>query len=432
MAIIRFVEKSSPFRKKALPGDDLIAVNEVPVRDFLDYMYQTALGVTDITVRREGKILHFLLEEPAEDPGLEFENYLMDQQRSCKNKCIFCFIDQLPKGMRDTMYYKDDDFRLSLLYGNYVTMTNLTEDDVARIVEMKVSPFNVSVHTTNPELRVRMMKNPAAAQCFELMQKFRDAGINLRAQIVLCPGWNDGAELDRSLRDLKSLYPELSSISVVPVGLTCHREGLEPLRVYTPEECRSVIAQVEAFADSCEKELGTRLVWAADELYLKAGLPLPSFDSYEEFEQMENGVGMVASFERELEDALLFMDRPFSRPIRVSSVTGKITESMMNKAVETLKSKYTDLECTVYGIENVFFGSDVTVTGLVTGQDIIAQLKGKSLGDYLLVPEVMLRENRFLDDLSVRDVEKALGVKVRICENGAEGFAEALMRCARR
>lgn len=432
MAIIRYVEKTSPLRKKALVGDDLIAVNGTAVRDFLDYMYQTALGVTDVSLRRDGKVLHVVLDEATEDLGIEFENYLMDRQRSCKNKCIFCFIDQLPDHMRETMYYKDDDFRLSLLYGNYVTMTNMTDEDVERIVEMKVSPFNISVHTTNPELRVKMMKNPAAGNCFALMQRFRDAGINLRAQIVLCPGWNDGEELDRTLNDLKTLSPQLSSVSVVPVGLTRFRDGLEPLRPYTPAECRQIVEQVNAFGDSCLKDLGTRLVWAADELYLKAGMELPSFDFYEEFEQMENGVGMISSFERELEDALSFMDEPFTRPIRVSTVTGKITEDFMGRMVEKIGEKYTDLQCTVYGIRNDYFGEDVTVTGLVTGQDIISQLQGKRLGDYLLVPCVMLRDNKFLDDISVREVEKALRVKIKITDNGAESLADVLMRSARR
>lgn len=432
MAIVRYVEKNSPVRKKVLAGDDLISVNGVSVRDFLDYMYQTALGITDLTLRRGEDEIHVVLSQAAEDLGIEFENYLMDRQRSCKNKCIFCFIDQLPQKMRETMYYKDDDFRLSLLYGNYVTLTNLTEEDVERIVEMKVSPFNVSVHTTNPELRVRMMKNPAAANIFPLMQRFRDAGINMRGQIVLCPDWNDGEELDRTLKDLKTLHPLLSSVSVVPVGLTRYREGLEPLRVYTSEECKSIIAQVESFAAQCEEELGTRLVWCADEMYLKAGLEIPPFDFYEEFEQMENGVGMIASFRRELEDLLSFMEAPFSRPIRVSSVTGMITEGFMKDAVSRLKEKFTDLQCNIYGIPNEFFGRDVTVTGLITGQDILSFLKDKPLGDYLLVPSVMLRENRFLDDVSVKDLEKALRVKVRVCENGAEGFADALMRSARR
>ncbi len=432
MATIRYVEKRSPFRKKVKPGDELLEVNGQPIRDFLDYMYQTALGVTDLTLRRDGAIFHALLTEPADDPGLEFDNYLMDRQRSCKNKCIFCFIDQLPQGMRETMYYKDDDFRLSLLYGNYVTMTNLSDEDVERIVEMKVSPFNVSVHTTNPELRVRMMKNPAAAKGFELMQRFRDAGINLRGQIVLCPGWNDGEELDRTLRDLKTLHPQLSSISVVPVGLTKHRDGLEPLRVYTPEECKAVVAQVEAFAQQCLEELGTRLVWAADELYLKAGLSLPELEYYEEFEQMENGVGMIASFDRETDDLIPLMEKPFAKPVRVSCITGKITEDLMKRTVEKLRQKYTDLVCEIYGIENDFFGHDVTVTGLVTGGDVIAQLRGRSLGDRLLVPGVMLRDNKFLDDISVRDVERELNVKVLVTDPSAEGFADALMRASRR
>ncbi|MBO5248736.1 MAG: DUF512 domain-containing protein [Clostridia bacterium] len=431
MAIIRCVEKHSPFRRKVFVGDELVAVNGTPVRDFLDYMYQTALGVTDLTLLRDGKTVTAVLKKPTENPGLTFENYLMDKQRSCKNKCIFCFIDQLPAKMRETMYYKDDDFRLSLVYGNYVTMTNMTEEDMERIIRMKVSPFNVSVHTTNPELRVRMMKNPAAANVLLQMQRLRDADINMRAQIVLCPGWNDGEELTRSLTDLKSLYPQLSSISVVPVGLTRFRDGLEPLRVYTPEECRAVVQQVEAFAEECLKELGTRLVWAADELYLKGGLDLPEFDCYEEFEQLENGVGMIATFHRETEDLMSFIVEPFLRSIRVSSITGKITEDFMRRTVEKIGKKFTDLQCTVYGIENDFFGHDVTVTGLVTGQDVIAQLRGKVLGDYLLIPQVMLRDDKFLDDVSVQDVEKALNVKVQIVEDGAEGFAEALMRSAK-
>lgn len=432
MALIRYVDRHSPFRKKLLPGDDLLAVNGVPVRDFLDYMYQTALGVTDVTILREGKEMSVVLSEATEDPGLDFENYLMDRQRSCKNKCIFCFIDQLPPAMRETMYYKDDDFRLSLLYGNYVTLTNMTDEDMDRVVDMKVSPFNVSVHTTNPDLRVKMMKNPAAGKILDQLTRFRDADINLRAQIVLCPGWNDGEELDRTLKDLKSFYPQLSSLSVVPVGLTRYREGLEPLRVFTAEECKAVIEQVEGFAQTCLAEFGTRLVWCSDEMYIKAGLPVPSFDDYEEFEQMENGVGMIASFQRELEDLISFMDEPFTRPIRVSSVTGMITQDLIRNAVTRLQEKFTDLQCDVYAIRNDFFGPDVTVTGLITGQDIIFQLKGKKLGDYLIVPEVMLRDGMFLDNRSVRDVERALDVKIRTTGCDPEGFAEALMRSARR
>lgn len=432
MAIIRFVEKKSPFRKKALPGDELVAVNGSPVRDFLDYTYQTALGVTEISVLRKGKRLDLTLSEPTEDPGLEFDNYLMDCQRSCKNKCVFCFIDQLPKGMRDTMYYKDDDFRLSLLYGNYVTMTNMTEEDMDRIIRMKISPFNVSVHTTDPDLRVRMMKNPAAANVFERMQRLRDAEINMRAQIVLCPDWNDGDALTRTLDDLLTLSPMLSGVSVVPVGLTRFREGLEPLRLYTPEECAAVVAQVEAYAETCLKEHETRFVWCADEFYLKAGLDVPDYEYYEEFEQLENGVGMIAIFRRELSDLLSFMEKPFTRPIRVSSVTGLAAEDLMRSSVETMKDRFPNLECNVYGIRNDFFGPDVTVTGLVTGTDIINQLKGKDLGDYLLIPSVMLRDQTFLDDVTVRTLQKELHVKIRVCEDGAEGFAEALMRCARR
>lgn len=432
MAIVRYVEKKSPFRKKILPGDDLIALNDTPVRDFLDYMYLTASGVTRATVLRNGEKITVEIPETSDDLGMDFENYLMDKQRSCKNKCIFCFIDQLPCNMRETMYYKDDDFRLSLLYGNYVTMTNLTDEDVERILSMKISPFNVSIHTTDPDLRVKMMKNPNAGRCFELLQAFRDADINLRGQIVLCPDWNDGAALDRTLNDLKTLYPQLSSVSVVPVGLTRHRDGLEPLRTFTPEECRRVVEQVEDFSARCLAEFNTRLVYPSDEFYIKAGLPLPLYEDYEEFEQLENGVGMVATFERELEDLIAFTDEPFARPIRVSSVTGKITEDLICSAVQRLRAVMPDLQCNVYAIRNDFFGEEVTVTGLVTGQDIISQLQGKPLGDYLIVPNVMLRDDKFLDDISVRDLESALHVKVRVAEDGAEGFADALMRSARR
>lgn len=431
MAVIRFVDRKSPFRKKVFPGDDLTAVNGQPVRDFLDYMYLTAQGVESLTVLRDGEKITVRAAEATEDPGLEFEQYLMDRQRSCKNKCVFCFIDQLPKHMRETMYYKDDDFRLSLLYGNYVTMTNLTDEDVERIVRMKISPFNVSVHTTNPELRVRMMKNPAAANGFQLMQKFRDAGINLRGQIVLCPDWNDGAELDRTLKDLKTLWPQLSSVSVVPIGLTKFRDGLEPMRSFTPEECRTVLAQIEAFGDQCKAEFGTRLVFASDEFYVKAGVPIPDFDYYEELEQLENGVGMLASFSQDLEDCLSLIEEPFRRPVRVSMVTGQITETFFQNVLNRIRTVIPDLDCRIYAVRNDFFGPEITVTGLVTGQDIIAQLAGKPLGDMLLLPSVMLREDRFLDDVSLSEMETALNIKIKVTDSGAEGFVNALISSAR-
>jgi len=296
---------------------------------------------------------------------------------------------------------------------------------------MKVSPFNVSVHTTNPELRVKMMKNPAAARCMEILTRFRDAGINLRGQIVLCPGWNDGAELDRTLNDLKTLYPQLSSVSVVPIGLTKFRDGLEPMRTFTPQECAAVARQVDAAGDVCVKEFGTRLFYAADEIYMKAGLPVPPYEYYEEFEQLENGVGMIASFQKDLTDTLDFMEEDFTRPIRVSVATGKITEGFFEDVIRTISERYTDLQCHVYGIRNDFFGHDITVTGLVTGGDLIAQLQGRPLGDYLLIPRSMLREDRFLDDVSVSDVERTLGVTVRVSDPDADGFLDALQQCAR-
>lgn len=431
MAYVTEVKKESPFFGKILLGDVLLSVNGEKIRDFLDYMYQTSFGTREVTVCRNGNELRFTADPPAEDAGLEFDTYLMDKERSCKNKCIFCFIDQLPAQMRKTMYYKDDDFRLSLLYGNYVTMTNMTEDDVERIIKMHVSPFNVSVHTTNPQLRVKMMKNPGAARCMEILTRFRDAGINLRGQIVLCPDWNDGKELDRTLADLKTLYPQLSSVSVVPVGLTKFRDGLEPLRTFTPQECAAVARQIDAVGDQCVKEFGTRLFYVADEIYMKAGLPVPDASYYEEFEQLENGVGMIASFRRDLKESLEWMDEDFTRPVRVSMATGKITETFFREVLSAVSARFTDLQCDVYGIVNDFFGHEITVTGLVTGGDLIRQLKGKNLGDHLLIPRSMLRDDRFLDDVSVEDAERALGVNVIVTEPDADGFLEGLKQAAR-
>ena len=279
MAVIQDVFQYSPFRGKVKKGDDLIRINGKIIHDFLDYMYfsseiadengEIPPQEVEITVRRGKKLLTFREVVREGDLRLDFANYIMDDQKVCKNKCVFCFIDQMPKGMRDTLYYKDDDFRLSLIYGNYVTLTNLTDEELDRIVSLRVSPLNVSVHTTNPELRVRMMANPNAAKIMENLKKFSDAGINLRCQIVLCKGLNDGAELDRTMRDLKSLYPAVSSVSVVPVGLTKYREGLYPLEAFEKEDCRAVLEQINAFGERCLEELCARLFYPSDEFFLK-------------------------------------------------------------------------------------------------------------------------------------------------------------------
>jgi len=433
MAKITYIYKTSPFYGKAKVGDELLAINGNPIRDLLDYMFftQSESEMTEITVCRNGKKLQFTEEVTEGDLRFDFDSFLMDKQQSCKNKCIFCFIDQLPKGMRETLYYKDDDFRLSLLYGNYVTLTNVSDEDFERIIDLRVSPINVSVHTTDPELRVMMMKNPNAAKINEQLSRMRSVGINLRCQIVLCPDVNDGEHLDKTMRDLKALHPEVSSVSVVPVGLTKYRDGLYPLRPFTKEEAQRVIDQVNSFGDKCKEELGSRIFYVADEFYLKAEAVMPGYDYYEDFEQLENGVGMTISFAQEFLDIMKTVKKN-DKEIRITMITGEASYDLIKRCIDLLKTKFTNLKCDLIVIKNNFFGENITVTGLITGNDVISQLKEKNLGDYLLIPDTMLRDNVFLDDVTVNDVKKALNVKVKTVSCGAEDMIDAISRCARR
>lgn len=441
MAVIQDVFQYSPFRGKVKKGDDLIRINGKIIHDFLDYMYfsseiadengEIPPQEVEITVRRGKKLLTFREVVREGDLRLDFANYIMDDQKVCKNKCVFCFIDQMPKGMRDTLYYKDDDFRLSLIYGNYVTLTNLTDEELDRIVSLRVSPLNVSVHTTNPELRVRMMANPNAAKIMDNLKKFSDAGINLRCQIVLCKGLNDGAELDRTMRDLKSLYPAVSSVSVVPVGLTKYREGLYPLEAFEKEDCRAVLEQINAFGDRCLEELGTRLFYPSDEFYLKAEADLPGYAYYEDFEQLENGVGMLMSFAGEFAELMKYY-KGSDAPISISMATGVSAKPFFETILKGLKKRFPNLNCRVYAVRNDFFGEKITVSGLLTGQDILKQLKGRELGDYLLISQNMLRGNTFLDDMTTYRLGKELGVKIKKTGYGAEDFVRAVAACKKK
>jgi len=411
MAVITDINKRSPFYGKLKNGDELISVNGKIIHDILDYMYYTASDKLEICVERDGKKLYFKAKTDYEDPMIIFDSFLMDKQRSCKNKCVFCFIDQLPANMRKTVYYKDDDFRLGMLQGNYVTFTNLTDEDVARICELKVSPLNVSVHATDGEARVRMMKNPNAANIMKLLTRFSDAGINLRCQIVLCKGFNDGEILERSLKDLKALYPAVSSVSIVPVGLSKFRDGLEPLELFNSEECKKVIEQVNKIGDECFEEYGTRIFYAADEFYVTASEPLPNDEFYGDFEQLDDGIGMLSLFNVEF-DSALDETEICEKSAEISFVSGKITENYLPKHFKKLESKFPNLKYNLNFIVNHYFGENITVTGLVTGSDIIGQLKGKNLGEALFIPSVMLRDDKFLDDVSIADIEKALNVRV--------------------
>lgn len=431
MAKIVSVDRKSPFYGKVKAGDELVSVNGRKIRDVLDYMYETSSGeeVTSVVVTRNGEELRF--EEKCEgDLGLGFTNFLMDKQHRCKNKCVFCFIDQMPPSMRDTLYFKDDDFRLSLIYGNYVTLTNIDDAELDRICELRVSPLNISVHSTDPEVRYGMLRNPRAKNIMKDLEKLKDAGINLRCQIVLCPGINDGEGLTKTLRDLASLYPAVSSVSVVPVGLTKFREGLAPLVPFTKQTASDALNRINAVGDECLKKYGTRIFYGADEFYLKAEMPLPDVGFYEDLEQYENGVGMISCFRDDF-DYYSEEKKPNPSKVKISLVTGVAATDTIADAMKKLREKYTGLDYSLYTVYNDYFGRTITVAGLVTATDIIAQLKGKDLGSYLIVPDVMLRDDTFLDDLTVSDVERELCVPVRVAKEGAQGLLDAIEYCVK-
>lgn len=431
MAKIISVDRKSPFYGKIKADDELVSVNGRKIRDVLDYMFETADISGDVTVIvcRNGE-QHCFSGKCDGDLGFSFSNFLMDKQRSCKNKCVFCFIDQMPPAMRDTLYFKDDDFRLSLVYGNYVTLTNVDDEEIDRICELHVSPLNISVHSTDPETRYKMLRNPRAKDIMKNLRKLKDAGINLRCQIVLCPGINDGDGLTKSLEDLASLYPAVSSVSIVPVGLTKFRDGLSPLVPFTKETATDALRRINEIGDECLKKYGTRIFYGADEFYLKAEIPVPDVSFYEDMEQYENGVGMLSCFK---DDFAYYSEekKPNDSKVKISLVTGVAAAETIDGALKTLSDKYPGLDYTLYTIYNDYFGRTITVAGLVTATDIIAQLKGKDLGAYLIIPDVMLRDDTFLDDLTVSDVERELSVPVRVASDGAEGLLDAVEFCVK-
>ncbi|MBW7573982.1 DUF512 domain-containing protein [Caproiciproducens faecalis] len=415
------VDLDSPAEKmKILPGETLISINGNEINDVLDYrFYETSksLSVLLMDSDRNPRTVSIRKGE-YESIGLEFETYLMDEQHSCRNKCIFCFIDQLPKGMRSTLYFKDDDSRLSFLFGNYITLTNMSEHDVDRIIEMHISPVNISVHTTNPELRVKMMGNRFAGESLRILYRLAEAGIKINTQLVVCKGINDGEELKRSLTDLGRLYPAVQSIAAVPVGLTRFREGLFPLESFDRRSAEAAVQILEEFGERFLDQYGARICYAADEFYLKAGRPIPSAEFYGDFDQLENGVGLMANLKQEFESALEDFQPP-RKPRRVTLITGTSVYNFLNSLLDELRIKCNNLACNLIPIINHYFGDTINVTGLITGTDIIQQLKGKDLGDELIVPAVMLRREGdiFLDDTSLDDLSKALNVKVTVSAN---------------
>ena len=427
------VEKRSIAEKLGIvPGDFLISINENKITDVLDYRFYLTEKKIALELIRDGKAYSVEAKKGEyQDIGLSFETPLMDKKHSCHNKCIFCFIDQNPEGMRETIYFKDDDSRLSFIHGNYVTLTNMKDEDVERIVKMRLSPINISIHTTNPELRVRMMKNKRAGEVLRYLDVLYENGISMCGQIVLCKGVNDGEELLSTMRDLSKYFPYLSSVSVVPAGLTKHRDGLYPLADFTGEEAGCVIDMIDSFANECKEKFSSRLFFAADEFYLKAKRPIPSAEYYEEYPQIENGVGMIRSFSDEFsfatEDISDMMDK-LSKKRCVGVVTGSLSYPMICDMANRIMKLTDKLKIEVFEIKNRFFGESITVSGLLTGRDIAEQLDGKITFDELLVPANAIRypDMDFLCGMKLSELSDKLSVNVRCAGQDGFEFLESL------
>lgn len=419
--------RSKAEKAGVLVGDILLEINAHPIRDVLDYRFRLAEESVTLKLHRGPDIVEVKIKKDTyDDIGLEFGTPLMDKKHRCENGCIFCFIDQNPRGMRETIYFKDDDSRLAFLHGNYITLTNLHDEDIDRIIEMHISPVNVSVHTTNPTLRVAMMKNKRSGEVLSYLDKLADAGITLRGQIVLCRGINDGAELDRSMRDLSKYYPKMDSVSIVPAGLTAHREGLYHLEPFSAEECAAVIRQIEEF----NKTLPETMFFASDEFYVKSGTPLPASEHYGEFTQIENGVGLLSSFGAEFDFMLDNIDdEEFEGSRTVSVATGEASYEFIKSLVTKIESRFDGFTCHVYKIKNNFFGGEVTVTGLLTGRDIAEQLDGRELGETLYLSRTTLRSegDLFLCGMSTDELSEKLGVPIEFSENDGAEFVLKLL-----
>jgi putative radical SAM enzyme (TIGR03279 family) len=433
MVKIICVEERSLAKKAGIkPLDMLVAINGNEISDVLDYRFYLAERLVTLTLMRDGDEYSVKIKKGEyDDIGLEFESALMDEKHSCRNGCIFCFIDQNPEGMREPIYFKDDDSRLSFIHGNYITLTNMYDKDIERIIKMRISPVNVSIHTTNPELRVKMMKNKRSGDVLRYLDDFKRAGLSMCGQIVLCKGVNDGEELLRSLRDLSAYYPEMGSVSIVPAGLTKHRDGLYPLTDFTEEEAGEVIDMIDSVANEQLKKYGSRQFFAADEFYLKAKRPLPDSEYYEDYPQIENGVGMLRSFSDEFGMAtedVEYMLSSVQGERRVTVVTGVAAYPMISDFGKKISELCPKIKVNAVKIINKFFGESITVSGLLTGKDIYEQLSGVELGDELLIPESALRsEDRdFLCGMTLSELQDKLGVKVTAVGNDGYQFAEAV------
>jgi len=412
-------------------GDQLLAINETPIQDVLDYRYLLEDEYIEIYIKKanDQALIMEIEKYMEEDIGLVFETDLMDDLMSCKNKCQFCFIDQLPPHMRETVYFKDDDWRMSFLHGNYITLTNMCEGDMERLIRYHLSPMNISIHVTDPNARIALLNNRFAGNILKQIKRLVNAGIEVNGQIVLCKGINDGALLDQTIKSLSEFIPNILSLTIVPVGLSEHREGLARLEIFEKEDAKKVIETVHKWQEYYLKKMRTRFVFLADEFYVTANHPIPPYQAYEDFPVLENGVGMLALFQEEFDQALKDI-LPTKKKRVISIATGALAEDFIKKQISKLKQKAPNIKVLVYPIENKFFGKFVTVTGLLTGVDIIKQLKNKELGDTLLLSDNMLKDNEIilLDDTTTTDISERLKIPVTIVENNGARFIQSILQ----
>ena len=429
--IIKEIEAGSIAEELGIePGDKLISINEHSIEDVFDYHYLVNDEELVVLIEKaDGEEWELEIEKDYdEDLGIIFEQGLMDEYRSCRNKCIFCFIDQMPKGMRETLYFKDDDSRLSFLQGNYITLTNMSDHDVERMVQYHLEPINISFQTTNPELRCKMLHNRFAGDALKKVDKLYEAGIHMNGQIVLCKGVNDGEELERSIRDLTKYLPYLQSVSVVPVGLTKYRDGLYPLEAFTKEDAIQVLDMIEKWQKEIYAEYGYHFIHAGDEWYILAEREMPEETRYDGYMQLENGVGMLRLLMNEFDEAVSDMEGD-ERELEISIITGKLAYPYLQQMIEKLRAKFPNVRVHLYWIRNDFFGEKITVSGLITGQDLMKQLRDKPLGRKMLIPCNMLRDGEevFLDDVTLKEVKESLQVDIDIVKSSGWDFLEAII-----
>ena len=414
-------------------GDLLISINGEKIHDIIEYRFLLSDEYLEVEIEKKNKEVYIyeIEKEYDDDLGIEFTNPIIDKAKSCRNKCVFCFIDQLPKGMRETLYFKDDDSSLSFLQGNFVTLTNMSEEDINNIIKYRISPINISVHTTNPELRKTMIKNKFAGNLYSIMQRLAEAQIQMNCQIVLCPGYNDKEELERTVSDLAKLYPYVNSAAAVPVGITKHRDHLPNLEIFNEKTAGETIDQVEKLHEKYLKELGTRFIFLSDEFYVMANRKLLEYDEYEGFIQFENGVGMISKLEREIKDCLENISKEqISKVKKVSIATGHSAYEFMCEMANSIMDKCPNVQINVHKIVNNFFGDTITVSGLITATDIIDQLKDKDLGETLYIPRSMLKadEEIFLDNITLQNLSDTMKIEVVPCLNKGQDFVDKILK----